>query len=460
MVNPLIFVCGIVFAISTYVVVFFRIHKFKALKMIDWFLLSLGTFNGLGFAFVFWASNRGMNARWNHYMNLYDNSTAATYLVSNFILGLSSFLGWVIFTSMSRTLKSKYGKVGFQNRAKMNIGHINKIKYLAWITLFIGIISYALYSKAYGGFFGLLKYSLAIRSGIMTVNNPFSFLQRFGGLAFFSSFLFFGLLIDKSTAKYHFKLCFLGFTFAFVFSLYVLYSWVGRVAMLTYFTTFILGYTLCNHRSPSNLIGRLFLLVVIFPFALLIVDRVLGRSSISLGAIELLAKELSFPFASYIVQLGQCNYRLFKDIFVAPLFILPQRIWSGMLNIELASSHNTYVFYGARKGEAGVSGSIPVDMITFAHMQASILGVVLVGLLWGGVLCYVERLCKRMHPIGVSNVVYANLVLNVAVLSVFYADPQHIIVRNFAVIIGIALSMLMTNSKLSLKKSIQSDEGS
>ena len=49
---------------------------------------------------------------------------------------------------------------------------------------------------------------------------------------------------------------------------------------------------------------------------------------------------------------------VFKDIAIAPLYLLPQRIWSQKLNIESASSFNTFVFSGARKGVAGVTGEV------------------------------------------------------------------------------------------------------
>jgi hypothetical protein len=449
MVNPVILVGGVLFALITYAVLYIRIYNKKKLELIDWFMLSLATFNGLGFSFVFWATNNGMNSSfWNQYISMYDNQTAVMYLLSSIILSLSTAFGWKIFKSLkpSKLINEKNMSGAYTIRI------IKKVKLVAWIMLILGVFSYALYANAYGGFLGLLNYSIAIRSGIMSINNPFSFLQRFGSFAFFSSFIFFGLIIDKTIDKKHIKRCFWGFILSLSFSIYVLYSWAGRVGALIYLATFMLGYLLHNYKTVTKLIRKLIILGVSLPLVLLGIDSLLSRSSSSIGITELFAKELSFPLASYVVQFGQDNYRFFKDIVVAPLFLLPQRIWSVMLNIEVASSYNTFVFFGARKGEAGVTGSIPVDMLTFANMQASIFGVVVVGLLWGALIYYLEIFVRKINPIGVRKVIYSNMILNIALLTVLYGDPQHIVIRNFAMIIGLILMTVVTKFKLGFQR--------
>lgn len=449
MVNSVILVGGVLFALITYAVLYIRIYNKKKLELIDWFTLSLATFNGLGFSFVFWATNNGMNSSfWNQYISSFDNQMAVMYLLSSIILGMSSVFGWKTFKSLrpSRFITEK-------NISGVYAIHIiKKVKLVAWIMLILGISSYALYANAYGGFLGLLNYSIAIRSGIMNINNPFSFLQKFGSFAFFSSFIFFGLIIDKSIEKKHIKRCFWGFILSLSFSIYVLYSWAGRVGALVYLATFMLGYLLYNYNSVAKLMRKLIMLAIALPLVLFGIDSLLNRSSNSIGITELFAKELSFPLASYIVQFGQNNYRFFKDIIVAPLFILPQQIWSVMLNIEVASSYNTFVFFGARKGEAGVTGSIPVDMLTFANMQASILGVVVVGLLWGALLYYLEIFCRKLDPIGVRKVIYSNMILNIALLTVLYGDPQHVIIRNFAMIVGLILITIVMKLRIGYKR--------
>jgi hypothetical protein len=209
-----------------------------------------------------------------------------------------------------------------------------------------------------------------------------------------------------------------------------------------------LGRILFSSSSKTKVLQKLVIMAVCFPLGLVLIGNILGRTTNSIGISELLARELSFPFASYIVHLDRFDYRFFKDIIVAPLFVLPQRIWGNILNIETPSSFNTYVFRGARKGEAGITGEIPVDMLTFAHMQASIFGVVIVGLLWGMALYVLEKYCFKLKPNGVRSVIYSHLILDVCILTVLYGDPQHLIVRNFSMIIGLFLLNLIIKIRL------------
>ena len=91
MVNPVILVGGVLFALITYAVLYIRIYNKKKLELIDWFTISLATFNGLGFSFVLWATNNGMNSLfWSQYISMLDNQTAVMYLLSSIILSLST----------------------------------------------------------------------------------------------------------------------------------------------------------------------------------------------------------------------------------------------------------------------------------------------------------------------------------------------------------------------------------
>lgn len=451
MVNQVVLVLGIFIALMIYILTYIRMYNNKRLEMIDWFLLSLTTINYIAFVFVLWGTNKGYNTYfWTTYISAYDNYTVVIYLLSALILGLSSFTGWKITSIVTRDVKFKNENLTIKNVIDIK-RYINKLKVIAWFMFLLAVISYGLYTRAYGGFLGLFQYSIAIRSGTMKINNPFSFLQKFGSLAYISSFIFYGILIDKSITRDLKKHSVLGFIVSFIFSIYVLISLAGRVSMLIYLATFILALILSKHKNILKLVINLILFVIVSIFMLFSINILLKRTGVNIGLIELFTRELSFPFATFIVQFSQPKYRLFKDIVVAPLFLLPQRIWSELLNIEVASSYNTYMFYGARKGEAGVSGSVPVDLLTFSNMQASIFGVLIVGLLWGGLLYYLESLCKKFPTLGIRQTIYAYTTLNVAILTVLYGDPQHIIIRNFALIVSIILIRLRMKYRIKVK---------
>lgn len=442
MVNSGLLLLVIILAFLMSIVIINRFFNQKILKFLDWFIVSLTVFNGIGFVFVLCATLAGRNSiSWSQYINQFDNETVILYIMSSVILGLGAVFGWIFTDKITPSVKNKKNQ-----DVDSLIQYLRKAKQVAWIMFFLGVFFYWLYSRAYGGFIGLLGNSFAIRSGIARVSNPLSFFQRFGGFSFFSSYLFFGLLLDRYVSRSRKKECLIGFVMSFLFSIYVLYSWAGRVMLLTYMTTFVLSYLLYKYTSKVKLVRKLVVVAICLPIALMGIGNWLGRTHGEYSIVELFARELSFPYASYIVQLKKGEYRFFKDIAIAPLYLLPQRIWSQKLNIESASSFNTFVFSGARKGVAGVTGEVPVDLLTFAYMQASVIGVVVVGFLWGSILLKLERICLKIEADGIRMVMYALFVLDICVLTVLYGDPQHVIVRNFHMIVGFLFLTLVRHA--------------
>ena len=81
-----------------------------------------------------------------------------------------------------------------------NTGSIgNRLYVAAWLLLVVAFVAQWLYALEYGGFLSLLEYSRIIRAGICPTETRFSFLRPFGGVAFFSSFVFFGLALSRHT---------------------------------------------------------------------------------------------------------------------------------------------------------------------------------------------------------------------------------------------------------------------
>ncbi|GAJ38353.1 hypothetical protein [Saccharococcus caldoxylosilyticus] len=428
---------GLLFAFIVFFIVYFRLIRKKRFELLDWFLLSLGTFNGIGFGFVLWATYAGKNSyNWTPWIIKYDDWASFTYLLMNILLLISVIFGWNLTNMLINNFKL------FQHKQKKDLSvarkdTIRKMLFIAYLMFVTSVVSYWLYTKAYGGFIGIFKYSTAIRAGVFYVENPFSFLQIFGSFSFFSSFIFFGILIDKKIKKKNSLILFIAFILSFIFSLYVLFTWVGRVSLAVYVLTFFLGYILYNHKNIFGFLSKLIFFPFISLFLVIISDKVLKRSSDDGGILNFLTKELSFPFASYIVHISAQDYRWFKDLLVSPIYILPQRVWGQL--VDTASDINTIYIIGARKGELGVTGSIPVDMLSFSIIEGSVVGVLLIGIFWGALLLIVERFISNIPIKGVMFIIYANIVLNVAILNLLYGDPQHLINRNFHMIIGVFL---------------------
>ena len=429
---------GFLFTFFLYFFVFFRLNKNKRLELIDWFLISLASFNGLIFTFVVWATYEGRNPSYvfSYYVLSLDINLIIVYLILNFCLAFCVYIGW----NLTSLILKKQNLKTFEEKI-----YFKRILLISWIMFFLSVIAYWLYTKAYGGFISYLSYANTIRSGVFTVQNFFSFLQRFGGFSFFSSYTFFALFIDN---KFKSKSVIIGLILSFFFSLYVLYSWVGRVALVVFISTFLLGHVLYSYKSNLNFVRKIFFYAVLSFLLLVFADLILGRSSNNIGLIEFFSKEFAFSLATFYSVINLSQHRWFVDLIVSPLYILPMRTWSGLLNIETASSFNTFLISGARKGEMGIYGEIPVDMLSFSLMQSNILGIFVVGLIWGVILYKIQRLINKIPVTSIRSVISANLILNVVILSVMYGDPQHIIVRNFYMIIGCLLLNLTLRIRL------------
>ncbi|MFN4062753.1 MAG: hypothetical protein ACK4JA_01065, partial [Parazoarcus communis] len=307
-----------------------------------------------------------------------------------------------------------------------------------WLLLVIAVVMQWLYTFAYGGFFGLLQYSELIRSSIFMVENPLSFLKPFGGLALFSSFGFWGIWLAKGL---RFNIV-LGFVLSCGFSLYVLLSWLGRIGFLVYLATLLLGWLLSLRVRPFFLLSSVVLLMA---------SILMGAYYISLwfelkaadSLLSFLAKELSFPFGSFFAQLaaGEHLFRGFKDFLLAPLFLFPSSWWSSW--VENVSQVNTALIMGAPKGEQGVTGGIPVDLLTLGSMQAHVMGIPIVGMMFGVVLHLIQNMLYRLPNPGVQAVFSAYAALKLAVLGVFYAQPALVVSGNFDFLISVLIVVVV-----------------
>lgn len=432
--NEICAICfGILFAVIVCEVEFYRIFiAKKKIENLDYFLASLALFNGLGYAFVFWGTGRGLNIPiWTGRIKSYDATTICIYFILNIVLLTAVMIGWTTHCHLSGRHKVvKYDVIN---------GLYPSIERAAWFLLALAISTYFLYARAYGGFIGLLKYSKLIRSGIVSVYNPFSFLQRFGAFSIFSSFLFFSMFMDKNLNKDKRNIGIFGFLLSFCFAFFVLYSWEGRIAFMVFLLTFILANIIYRIKSIFRLLRKFSKLLILALLLIIVFDRLLSRTPVEITITGLFVKELSFPSAAFITQFNSETYRWFQDLFSAPVYLLPYTIWRYKFGLDTASMVVTYNFWGAYKGEADVKGSIPVDLLTFSYMQAHILGVIVVGFLTGVVLYGMQRLQNSIPIDSLRAVIGSNIVLNVVMMTVPYGDPYHIITRCFYLIAGLIL---------------------
>lgn len=410
-------------------VVAVRSVRLKRVTLLDWCLLGMAGVYGVGWALVAYVTHQGGNPLWEAWL-VPNERIYPLHTLSAFPLVGGIWLGWMLVGTLNSVRRPPTPRV-IPCQARLTL--------VAWVLWLMAFVAQWLYSGAYGGFVGLLDYAALIRSGIFPIKNPWSFLRPFGGLALVASFVFYGLWLSR----YRTLAVRAGLMLSVLFSLYILYSWLGRMSFLVYIVTFLLGPSILANTRPYALwIKGVFAMTttLILAYFLSVALNLKAADNLTM----FLARELSFPFVSFFAHLSsrQITYRWFYDLVVAPVFLLPSSVWTRW--VENISQVNTALIMGAPKGEQGVTGSIPVDLLTLGLLQASIPGIVLVGVAFGGLLRATERFIRFIPDPGVRACLEAYVALKVAVLNVHYAEPALLVGGNFHLILAAFLVVVAT----------------
>lgn len=417
-------VLGLLF--SLFCGTFTVIHSLRAGRMtlLDWSLLAIGGMYGLGWAVVVIVTQTGGNPTWERWINPFE-SLYPMHTVAALLLTVSMIGGWYLSAPLLRRSQPVRHYSDCDQNTRL-------WTHASWLMLILAVLIQWLYAQAYGGLIGMLDFSIAIRSALFNevLDNRWSFLKPFGGLAMIAAYAFFGLWLEG-----RYKLgAIIGLVLSFVFSLYILYSWLGRLGLMVFLITFPLGAALARRRNPIKLI-----LFAISTFAVTLVSTYGISLWFNIKAADnllaFLTRELSFPFGSFFAQWsnGEHLFRFFRDFTVAPLYLLPSSWWINW--IEPVNQVNTAVIMGAPKGEAGVTGGIPVDLLTLGLMQLHIFGIPIIGLMYGVSLRVLQSLTDRIPLIGIRGTFEAYIALKIAVTAVFYAQPNLVITGNFPLIV-------------------------
>lgn len=436
-------ILGLIFALSCGVLAVMHSLKMGRMTLLDWSLLGLGGMYGLGWGLVVTITQSGGNPIWERWINPFE-SMYPLHTISAFLLTVGIIGGWYAVSPYFRLSSTRIHSVP-SYKYKPNTAIWASA---FWLMLFLAVLMQWLYARAYGGLLSMLDFSIAIRSALFgeVFENKWSFLRPFGGLAIIAAYGFFGLLLSEQR-----KIgTIFGFILSIIFSLYILYSWLGRVEFVVFLTTFFLGAALVRRQNPIKMMSTgliVFMLILFLVHSVSVWMNFKAADNLTV----FLTRELSFPFGSFFAQLNfnEHLFRGFLDIAVAPLYFLPSS-WYGHW-IESVSQVNTAIIMGAPKGEAGVTGGIPVDLLTLGLMQAHIFGVPIIGILFGILLRVLQYLLDRIPLIGIRGVFEAYVALKISILGIFYSQPNLFISGNFPLILGaMIISSLLVSRRLKL----------
>lgn len=298
---------------------------------------------------------------------------------------------------------------------------------LAAFALFVvGIFADILYMWEYGGYIEYMKYSSDVRSGINNFVNPWSFMMPLRDCIPVASLLFFSQINRKN--KHIFIPLFL---VAALHACMVYYSNKGRLAFVLYFMVLalflffrIFRFTTVNRRLIIGVGG----IAVAFLVLLVVLGNVLSRNSTS-NIIRMIAEETAFFFANPKVLFDNVfSYRFFFDYITYPLYLLPSSLWRSIVP-ETASDLLTIFIDGSKKGENGVYGEAPVDMITLAYYQLNIVGVVLVALAWGLLFAFIYKRLGRLEHKASALMLGMYLLVELVLRSILYCDSYNVVQR-------------------------------
>lgn len=425
--------------LGTYV----RAHRRGYLDLVDWFVATAGLLYGAAYIFVLFATESGHNPLWENTIRPYKSFYWLPPLLGTVVV-VAVWAGSAFASAHVRQLRRASDSAQLHRRSAYRV--------TAWFALVAGILSYWLYARAYGGFITLWLYVM-IPSQRFAVNfwqmeNPFTFLNRFGALTWFATLLFFGLVLSqRSSPKRHIADS-IGLIISLPIALFILSTWTARVFVASFFFLLIVAYLYWRQIPVQWFVTAILALFCIGTVTVWGVTVVLDPFKLEQNLLTFYAKEASFPTMSFFGAIEREDYRYFSDLIATPLHFVPQRILYGVLGLETASDVNTRWFLGEREGEGDVGYGIPVDFLTFGYMQAGVAGIVIHGLLAGYLLSLLGSLVNSLSLSGVRSTLYAYCSIMVAALSVAYTDPAHIVRRNLHFFIGFAvLSLLSMLSK-------------
>ena len=311
--------------------------------------------------------------------------------------------------------------------------------------LLIGLFADFLYIRAYGSYKTYLEYSGFLRSGVVLINNRWSFMIAFRGCVVLSSFCQFGLL--KKRGRYSLFRVPL-FAFSVLYSLLILYSNKGRLGLVLFLLMFPFLLIAQKHRRiyiGMKMVLFAFLLLVIFSLLIVYSGLILSRSQ-NTDPLYAVVGETAFVFGNFkaiISNKDAYSFRFFLDVLAYPVFLLPSSIWRKFFPITV-SDICTIITSGSLKGENGNYGESPCDIISFGYLQFGYVGVLVTGIVLGFLVGLLFKRVKGIKSMRLRSTFSIYLVVYLLCQSVLYGDPYNVVHRLFP---GVILFALITISK-------------
>lgn len=309
-------------------------------------------------------------------------------------------------------------------------------KYSIYVLIF-SFITYYLYALAYGGFGGLLAYTMIIRRGAMEVANQWSFLQKFGSLSYISGFCLFAVMKNKNVNKTLRRKAKFWWLIALLFSLFVAFSQGGRGVILNLILIYMFTLIFAHSNSISGIIFKHWPKIALGILGFLIMS-IFWRDSGDSDPKFFIAQGYTYLFNSFIASVNAPEFLYFQEIVYSPLFLLPQSLYMGKF-FKTTNMMNTYYIQGGYKGDVingvYIAGENTTGLLSFSYYQLGIIGVLVVSIIVGLLINRWNDRIKKMPNTPFRNMLYAYYFIQVVYYFVSSGTFYNFVITNFGYIV-------------------------
>lgn len=382
-----------------------------------------------------------------YYIHFYltgESAYSISYSVSGvsklYLLYVLSIIVYLFLNLGYKTSLNSIPGVVIKNRKKFNITW-DRLFLASNIIFVLGFLSFFLWTKAYGSLFGVIDYASALRSGVVLLDNSFSFMKRTSTLMIFSSYMYFALFLNMKRGISAKKIIvFVLMLISSFWSVIYLLSNDGRMSFIYFFLIFILYFIFRNHNSNFSkkfIKVSVFLLIAFIGMAFsdwimfFLRHGELSTSGISFNLFSIIREELGYTILSgqtslFALENGQAGFRILTDLLSGILAFFPSRFRPD--SVDTLFSYNTELL--------GVTnGTVPTDLIAMCIYDLGIIGVIIIPFVLGWIIKKIEKVLTLNRGNAYYDMLYVIISLYLARF-IAYADPANYVHAIIFIIVG------------------------
>ncbi len=367
------------------------------------------------------------------------------YLISTIDIANESYLSTSILITIGYLSLIIGYLVGYpyrESKIKLNVRY-NNLRIFGFILLVISALSSMYIASKLGGILQSLRYITSLRTGEVTVPSSIFLLLP---LSITSFIIFYSIKIDRVKMTRIDKLLFI---FSFIFSLYYILIFGGRLP----FTLFLLLFPMLYMDSKSKytikniaiivIIGIIFLNYLEAFFNYISQGNYQTRSI--LDNIPRLVAQFSFPYINSLkvheFTYSRGEFRYFIDFISWIINYIPKSMSSKIGLDQIPASYLVNSNNHLAKG-------IPTDIISFGYYQFALPGVIIISGLFGRAISYFDRVLRGNDSIGFIKLAKVRL-FQIMIFYPMYADIEAFMRRRLDTVMLLIILVLFTPKKKS-----------